>query len=225
MNMITPKNLKRSGDTSEALFLRLVEDIVTGVLEAGEPLREAHLATLWGVSRTPVREAVRRAAAMGLVELRPNQRPLVRRLTADDVAKLLAVRTALELLAYDLAVASLKGSCQVEALWLEADSLGKATARPAWKRRAVALDESLHRLWIDACNNTWLQLALGSLWTFIRILQRIVARDTQLAVVACKEHHAILSAVRSGDFLAGRKLLAAHIQSAGNMLKKRLEQR
>lgn len=222
--MASSRNLKRSGNTSEALFHRLVESIVTGLLPAGEPLRESQLATLWKVSRTPVREAVRRAAALGLVELRPNYRPVVRRLSADDVAKLSAVRSALELLAYDLAVPGLRGSAKVEALWKEADALVKTASHTSWKRRALALDEALHRLWIDASNNTWIALTLSSLWTFIRILQRIAARDTSVALTSCKEHLAILAAVRSGEFQLGRKLLADHIESASEMLKERLLQ-
>ena len=220
--LIATRKLKRSGQTSEAIFRRLVEDIVTGALPAGEPLRESSLATSWKVSRTPVREAVRRAAALGLLELRPNRRPLVRSLSPEDVTKLLVARSAMELLAYELAVDNLKDSPLVESLWHEAVYLSKSPDQPAWKRRALALDDAMHRLWIDACQNPWLQVALEPLWVFIRILQRVAARDKALAFLACREHCSILSAIHSGDFPAGQKLLAAHIQSATAKLKEHL---
>ena len=72
MSALSNKNvkrpaLKRYASMAENIFARLVEALVTGELPAGEPLREAQVAKQWGVSRTPMREAVRRASEAGLL--------------------------------------------------------------------------------------------------------------------------------------------------------------
>ena len=82
MSIPSPRRNKRKADTAKQVFQRLVEAILTGELESGIALREASLAREWNVSRTPLREAVRRAAEGGLLVLRPNQPPLIRSLDA-----------------------------------------------------------------------------------------------------------------------------------------------
>lgn len=209
--------LKRSADTAERLFHRLVELIVSAELRPGEPLREARLAADWGVSRTPLREAVRRAAAMGLVELRPNQRPLVRGLTSDDVAKLFVVRETLELLALDLAWERLDPET-LEPLWKRVKVLHSRKPGAAWVREALLLDSGLHRLGIDHGDNPWLTLAMENLWTFVRILQGIVAEQPRHVATAFKEHEAILQALADRDKLRARTLLKEHLHSAAVIL-------
>ena len=103
MKIAKRRRPKRAADLADRISERLVEAIVSHELLPGMPLREAKLAKEWGISRTPLREAIREAAAMGLLELRPNRMPVIRQLTADDVAKLYTVRETLELLALDLA--------------------------------------------------------------------------------------------------------------------------
>ena len=209
--------MKRAADTSELMFQRLVEAIVRSELPAGRPLPEARLAREWGVSRTPVREAVRRAASLGLVELRPNQRSVVRKLTSGDVEKLYIVREKLELLAFDLAW-NLIGK-EAAKLAERAERLLASPGRgAAWSRAALALDEDLHRLWIDRCGNPWLTHAIDNLWLFIRILQRVVAADAACAEDALSEHADILRALVRGDRSETAKALKAHIHSASATL-------
>ena len=62
---------------TEMLRLQLADDIVSGLLAPGQPLDEQELARRFGVSRTPVREAIRQLAASGLVEVRPHRSALV----------------------------------------------------------------------------------------------------------------------------------------------------
>ncbi len=97
----TRKNsvVKRRAQTAERVFQRLVEAIVTGAIPSGSPMRESSLAKQWGVSRTPMREAVRRAAEGGLLILRRNRTPLVRAFTPHDIDCLYQMREVLEILA------------------------------------------------------------------------------------------------------------------------------
>ena len=61
--------IRRTGTTARRLFERLTRNILRGELVGGQPLREARLAREWDVSRTPLREALRRAAEAGFVVL------------------------------------------------------------------------------------------------------------------------------------------------------------
>lgn len=70
--------------------------IASGEFRAGEPLRELRLAERTGVSRTPVREALRRLAAEGIVELRPNKGAQLVEISSEDTAAIFDVRSLLE---------------------------------------------------------------------------------------------------------------------------------
>jgi DNA-binding GntR family transcriptional regulator len=213
---------KRAADISEQVFQRLVEAIVLGTeLQAGQPLRESALAVDWGVSRTPIREAVRRAAALGLVELRPNQRPLVRKLTQEDVGKLFILRETLELLALDLAWERLDAAT-LKPLLERAKALQDKTPDADWLREALLYDGDLHLLCIEHCGNPWLKLTMKSLWTFVRILQSVVAELPQHAVTAFGEHQAILQALVDRDRFRARALLKEHLRSAAILLSERV---
>lgn len=81
----------------------LREEIIDGVREPGSRLVERELAVDLGVSRVPVREALKQLAAEGLVSMRPNTWSTVRIFTASDIADFNEVRTSLEIMAFELA--------------------------------------------------------------------------------------------------------------------------
>ena len=86
-------------NTSEVVYTRLLEDLLSGRLAPGTPLREAHIAARMASSRAPVREACRRLEASGLVRSRHNRGFVVRDFTAVDVVNIFDTRAALELAA------------------------------------------------------------------------------------------------------------------------------
>lgn len=218
----TKRKSKRAADTPERVFLRLVEAIVQGYkLQPGQPLRESSLAADWGVGRTPLREAVRRAAALGLVKLRPNQRPLVMKLTQEDVGKLFILRETLELLALDLAWERLDAAT-LKPLLERAEALQDRTPGADWLREALLHDSELHLLSIEHCGNPWLKLTMKNLWTFVRILQGVVAESPKHAVTAFGEHQSILQALVDRDKFRARALLKEHLQSAAMFLSERV---
>ena len=217
MKRPAPRRPKRSANFADKVFDRLIEAIVTHELEPGTPLPEMKLAKEWGFSRTPLREAIREAASMGLLELRPNRRPIIRQLTADDVAKLYAVRESLELLALDLAFERIAPG-EVQKLAQEAEQLGALRPGSAWTKRALALDSLLHGLWFAQCENRWLRQVLEQQWTFIRILQHVVARNPAAIRRAFDEHLQILAALAERNQSGARALLQDHIRSSAEFL-------
>src|SRR6266516_8158360 len=92
-------------DTTKADDIALVieEAIVAGELEPGTVLRQEQLSEQFKVSRTPIREALRRLAALGLVSFVPNRGVRVRTISRDELHQAFLVRAELEALATELA--------------------------------------------------------------------------------------------------------------------------
>src|SRR5580765_3795554 len=92
------------GTKADEIALLLEDEIVSGRIEAGSVLRQEQLSERFGVSRTPIREALRRLAAQGLVSFTPNRGVRVRTLSRDELREAFLVRAELESLATALAV-------------------------------------------------------------------------------------------------------------------------
>jgi DNA-binding GntR family transcriptional regulator len=88
---------------ADEIALVLEEAIVSGELEPGLVLRQEELSARFTVSRTPVREALRRLAALGLVSFEPNRGVRVRTITGDELREAFLVRAELESLATEIA--------------------------------------------------------------------------------------------------------------------------
>src|SRR5690242_16536666 len=112
---VTTKSTRRrtldvvSLDSTKADDIALVieEAIVSGELEPGTVLRQEQLSEQFNVSRTPVREALRRLAALGLVSFVPNRGVRVRTLSRDELHEAFLVRAALEAVATEAAAAAM----------------------------------------------------------------------------------------------------------------------
>jgi DNA-binding GntR family transcriptional regulator len=91
------------GNKADDIALALEEAIVSGEIPPGSVLRQEHLSEQFAVSRTPVREALRRLAALGLVSFEPNRGVRVRMLSRDELREAFLVRAELESLATEIA--------------------------------------------------------------------------------------------------------------------------
>src|SRR3970282_1647269 len=91
------------GTKADDIALALEEAIVSGEIPPGSTLRQEHLSEQFQVSRTPVREALRRLAALGLVTFEPNRGVRVRMLSLDEIREAFLVRAELEGLATEIA--------------------------------------------------------------------------------------------------------------------------
>ncbi len=96
--------MEAEGTKADEIALALEDDIVSGRVEPGEVLRQEQLSERFGVSRTPIREALRRLAAHGLVSFTPNRGVRVRTLSREELREAFLVRSELEGLATELAV-------------------------------------------------------------------------------------------------------------------------
>ena len=87
----------------DVVFKKLRKAILTGALKPGERLMEIHLAEKLGVSRTPIREAIRKLELEGLVQMIPRRGAIVTEITEKSMKDVLEVRRALDILSVELA--------------------------------------------------------------------------------------------------------------------------
>jgi len=186
--------------------------IVEGELGRGTKLRQEALAEALGVSRTPLREALRRLAAEGLVEFHPNRGATVATLTAKDVRAAYEARLAFEPGAARLAAVR-RPVAQIAALRAALADQRASTAIPA----AYAASRAFHLALAHASENEYLIRLAEALWgpglaQAIYELQavRLPARlATDLA-----EHERIAEAIERGDPDLAEALTRHHIQAA-----------
>jgi len=184
--------------------------ILVGELAPGERLVEDRLAELLGVSRNPVREAMRVLATEGFVEVTPRRGAAVARLSADEAEELFDVRTALEGLAARLA-ARKRSPAAVERLrsLLERAKAAVATGDLAG---VADLNTEFHAAVADAAGNAYLNLVMEpmlrrSQWVF---RQTADARGPH----SWTEHVGLLEAIASGDEAAAEEHAVAHVAAA-----------
>ena len=125
---------------TDEIALVLEQAIVSGELEPGQVLRQEELSERFDVSRTPVREALRRLAALGLVSFIPNRGVRVRTITTEELREAFLVRAELESLATEIAAPKFTEAALRE-LELAEETFSKATqalrARPHEEGRAA----------------------------------------------------------------------------------------
>jgi DNA-binding GntR family transcriptional regulator len=213
--------------------------MVSGELVSGTRLRQEALAEEFGVSRTPIREALRKLQASGLVELQPNRGALVRGPSSREIRDAYEVRAELEGLAAELAAERIQHA-QVDGLH-EAQSEFRETLarmmRVRSDRAGVVPDEEIerwrhandrfHQLIQDAAANDVLVATLVHLHrSFPRDLTRIVLGESAtLLAENVHEHEGILDAIEHRNAAAARKRMIKHVRHAGALVTLRFEQR
>jgi DNA-binding GntR family transcriptional regulator len=177
------------------------------------------LADRFGVSHTPVREALIALAGIGIIDLQPNRGAIVRRVSRQEVCEVCQVRRVLECEATRLA-------CGRIAL-ADLDELAQQLRRmkdnkavgPAVIPEARALDTRLHDLIAECCGNAFLAHEIGRLKTLFRAFRDVAwehdeaRNDYRRLAQEAGEHLAIVEALRAGDAREAKRAMARHIRS------------
>ena len=193
----------------EEVAVRLRDLITQGIIPAGARLNEVALCMQLGVSRTPLREAVRILAGEGLVELVPARGALVRRLTLKDIADSLVVLKSLEKLAGQLACSggSDSGIAAVEALHHEMMQRYEVQDRLGYFK----LNQSIHTGIVALSGNAtliWAHEAIQSRMKHIRFIGN--AGPTKWAN-AVAEHEEMIRSLKARDGEALASILGKHL--------------
>ena len=143
---------------------RLRDALLFGDIAPGEELRETHLARAWGVSVTPLREALRVLASEGLVELQPQRVARAAPLSREHTAEVYALRLALEPAALRLSMANRPDDWDLETIAaLEAMRAAQFT-RPVDRRNLEREHPHFHLSLVAHCGSSQLLETLGMLW-------------------------------------------------------------
>jgi DNA-binding GntR family transcriptional regulator len=206
-----------SSNRTDGVFDAIKEAILTHALPSNTPLIEQHLAETFGVSKTPVREALLRLSKEGLVRLENTRGASVVELTQEEVHDIFQMRLYLEPLALEQS-AALLGKAQLKALERLLLDAKKAVARGdlvALSRCNIEFHRGLYALapnrllvgWLDGLSDRRRLLSVQG-W------QRENRSQTEW-----EEHRSILDAVQNGDIPLAKQRLVGHIKRFSKILE------
>ena len=198
----------RPRTAQEAVLSELRRMLVTGELAPGEPLRQEALADALGVSRVPVREALKVLEGEGAVVHEPHKGYVVAELSVDDLVEVYRLREILEAEAIRVAVPRLTSSDldDLAAAAAEVDAAGRAgdvTAMTDANRR-------FHFLLFDAAGMPRLSRTLRQLWDATDVYRSVYFSGVTNRQRVKHEHKALLVALRSGDAAAAVRAQHEH---------------
>jgi DNA-binding GntR family transcriptional regulator len=184
----------------------LVLEIAQGRLAPGDAIRELEIAERLGTSQTPVREALRELAALGLIDSKRHVGARVRSFGDQDLIDGVPVRAALEGLAGRQAV-----TASAEALQVVRDAFDRLleVARGGDRLEYAAASTEFHRCVIRASGNVSLERAWNALGIEVMTILATAGNDGSLTESA-EAHREILDAVESGDADLAERVLTEH---------------
>ena len=194
----------------ETTYERLCEEIRSGKLPPGSRLRETEIAERLAVSRTPVREAIRRLEADGLVDHLPRSGAVVRKLEYPELMELYEMRTVLEGTAARLA-ARAASPVELEELVAINDEMRAAAGRP---EVVIGLNRQVHKLLLDAARNRFLLRAMATVENTLLILGSSSMAKPDRAREAVDEHREVLDALLARDGAAAEAAMRRHMERA-----------
>ena len=213
---LVPVNLDSYKPLRELVLEAIREAIKNGSLQPRERLMEIQLADELGVSRTPVREALRKLELEGFIVMVPRKGAYVSDLTMKDVADVFEIRAALEGLAAALAAERITEE-ELETMERLLVEKGEAINLDDIDK-LVEVDTKFHEAMYQASRNERLSTIISNLREQI---QRF--RLTSLSVPgrkedSLKEHRSLLEAIQARDIQLARQLAQEHIENAENVL-------
>ena len=198
------------------IYTEIRDKIITGEYKAGDNLVELKLAEEFGVSRTPIREALLQLEQEGLVSYEPNRGVVVLGISNQDIQDIYVIRRLIEGVAAYWA-ASRATPEELESIAEVVDLIEFYTGKEDVEQ-VTALDTRLHSLILEASKSRPLKQALGS---FMHYIQR--ARTKSLKVPgrpeeSLKEHKAILAALLARDPEKAQEAMNQHVANVNYLL-------
>lgn len=200
---------RKSATRSEELRLVIADEIVQGRLSPGTPLEELEVARRFGVSRTPVREAIRELAASGLVETRPHRSALVALPSLDRLRGMFEVMAELEAICAGLAAVNMTGAERRDLETLH-EALGELV-RQGDPQRYHEVNERFHSAIYHGSHNDYLtEITLATrarLSPFRRAQFRTLGRLSH----SHSEHERVVTAILRGNKAEAEAAMRGHI--------------
>jgi DNA-binding GntR family transcriptional regulator len=209
---------ERDGQNVELVYRRLREAIITGRLGPGEVASQVLLARNLGVSRTPLREAMRLLQREGLVTIQPNRRVRIARFSFDDAEELYLMRIALEAVAIRITIPALGSEdfAELEGLLAQMEHYMRAHDLD----RMELPHRQFHEKFVEAAGAR-VTAALRDLFDHAkRYRQSYVTAEPAGFPVRAAEHRAMVAAAAAGDAERAIERMARHYaRTAGVVIR------
>lgn len=193
------------------VFHKIREDILSGKYRKNDELRENTLATELGVSRTPVREALRQLELEGLVQIVPNKGATVTGFSAKDMEDIYIIRSYLEGLCARWACEHITDA-QIDELE-EIQYLFEFHAKKQHYEQLVELDDRFHDIIYEASKSRMLDHVLTDFHHYVQRIRMASLSSDERAIHCSTEHHAIVEALKTRDGAKAEELAHQHILS------------
>ncbi|MBZ4688227.1 MAG: hypothetical protein PWQ96_872 [Clostridia bacterium] len=216
MAKLQPLKLNSYKPLREIVFETLRTAIIDGTLQPGERLMEVQLAEDLGVSRTPVREAIRKLELEGFVVMVPRKGAYVSSLSLKDITDVFEIRASLEALAAGLAAERISPE--------ELEKLERLLVQEAESSNnddldaIIKFDTEIHEVIYTASRNHKLVNIINNLREQIQRYRSTSLTYPGRMKIALDEHKKIVEAISARDVNNARKLAQKHIESAENSL-------
>lgn len=204
------------------VFEEIERAILSGEYKPGEGLTELRLSTELGVSRTPVREALRQLELEGLIRIIPNKGAVVVGVTEKDIDDIYIIRMRIEDLAVRWASEQMTGEESKELLDLV--ELQEFYVQKGDVERVCELDGSFHEAIYRFSRSKPLEHTLSGFHHYIRHARSASFGAFDRAAVSVKEHREIALALQAGDADRAAELMVRHIVNAKQNLLRALAQ-
>lgn len=193
----------------EMVYEELKMQILTGKIVPGTRMMEVDLANDIGVSRTPIREAIRKLEKEGLVTIEPRRGAYASQISTEDMVEILEVRQNMEGLAAFFAASRMSDE-QMAAL-KEVSKLYNDAVQSGDMQEMIKHDTKFHRIIVESCNNKVLVQMIEQLQELVLRFRYIYYDNFRRAENMPDEHFAILNAIETGDAEAARAAADVHI--------------
>lgn len=206
-----PENL------TQRAYRAIRDEIIKGKLDGGKHLTEAFFAERFGISKSPIREALNRLEAEGLITIRPRRGALVSHFSSHDSVEILELREVLEALAIRDAVLSPKGLARMR----ESVRAAQGHLKKNDMAKYMSEDAAFHTTLAEMCSNSRLKKILENMHNQTLILRRMTSGLT--GHISIKQHAAILDALEKGRKDVASKLMVQHIRTVRKRLMQHLK--
>lgn len=208
---LIPVKLDTYKPLREIVFESIREAIINGTLKQGERLMETQLAEELGVSRTPVREAIRKLELEGLVAMLPRKGAYVAGIMPQDAADILEIRAALEGLAAKLAAERITQE-EISELIREIEKIEEAL-NSGDIESAIEYDTKFHGSLIGSSRNSRLVTMVSNLQEQVQRFRIMLTTTRQdLMWESCSEHRKIVEALSRRDRFLAQSLAKEHVE-------------
>lgn len=209
-------DLQRHKPLRDLVYDELKMKIMMGVISPGTRMMEVELAEEMGVSRTPVREAIRKLEKEGMISIEPRRGAYASSLSTQDMVDILEVRQTMEGLAADLATTRFTEDQKRELLEVsEAFNLAVETGD---MEQMIILDTNFHHLIVEGTGNKLLAVMVGQLQDMVLRFRYLYYDDFRRAEKMPEEHKEILDAIFNGDPIKAKNAADNHINGLKQMV-------